>query len=240
MTLPGAFFSCAVAPGSQPLLAGVTPDAASFGHGKRASRRRRKCCLLQGGVPPCAAEKRSGGGWKRLQKRTFSDMLGLSHYLSILLFSEDTVMPGLPGFPAGASAKGAAASAAVHVRAARVFYEPIIPVVVDLRRQGLSLRAIAHELDIRGVRMRLPRQGQRWSAQQVRRVLDRARAAELSPAAAELLERCRAHGVRLIVEDGNLMWQSTTDEDGEPPIDLLRACIPHREELTRAIVTVPD
>src|SRR5436190_1386780 len=103
----------------------------------------------------------------------------------------------MPGFPASASAKGGAASAVVHVRAAREFYAPIIPIVVELRRKGLSLREIASELDRRGIRTRQVSKsrflgddrkgGSRWSEQEVirwrathvKRILIRARADEL-------------------------------------------------------------
>jgi hypothetical protein len=46
---------------------------------------------------------------------------------------------------------------------------PIVPIVMELHAQGLSLRAIAGELERRGVK---PRYGCRpaWSAAQVRRV----------------------------------------------------------------------
>jgi hypothetical protein len=97
-----------------------------------------------------------------------------------------------PGFPPGAHVVGGRNAAATHARAAEEFYAPIIPVVVQLREQGLSLRAIAAELDRRGVRTRWvsfaeflgadegggARFGEqrfiRWSATQVRRVLARA------------------------------------------------------------------
>ncbi len=53
-----------------------------------------------------------------------------------------------------------------------MFYRAIIPIVVELRGQGLSLRAIAAELHRRGIRMR--HCGTGWSASQVRRMLARA------------------------------------------------------------------
>jgi hypothetical protein len=57
------------------------------------------------------------------------------------------------------------------VQLAIEFYAPIIPVVAELHRQGLSLRAIARELQDRGIQTRI---WNKWSATQVRRVLQRA------------------------------------------------------------------
>jgi transposase-like protein len=78
----------------------------------------------------------------------------------------------MPTFPPGASEKGGAAAAATHVEQARQFYAPIIPLVAELRRQGLSLRAIARALGERGIKTR--QEWDHWSAQQVARVLARA------------------------------------------------------------------
>ena len=86
-------------------------------------------------------------------------------------------------FPPGASAEGARRAAISHAANARDFYAPIIPIVVELHRQGHSLRAIARELDRRGILTRIghwyePDSGKRrpvqWNAAQVRRVLIRA------------------------------------------------------------------
>jgi hypothetical protein len=103
-----------------------------------------------------------------------------------------------PGFSPSAARKGSLAAALVLRRLAEQFYAPVLPVVVELRQQGLSLRAIAKELDRRGIKTRygtrtgwLPvRVGtawkytitfklvsesySRWTAEQVRRVLKRA------------------------------------------------------------------
>jgi hypothetical protein len=97
----------------------------------------------------------------------------------------------MPSFPPGVHLIGGRNAAPVHAELAREFYAPIIPVVVELHRQGLSLRAIARELDRRGVRTRQvskveflgispegglrwsDRQWIQWSATQVRRVLAR-------------------------------------------------------------------
>jgi hypothetical protein len=76
------------------------------------------------------------------------------------------------GFPVGANLKGGAAAAPVLARLAREFYAPLIPVVHELRNQGLSLRQIGRELEGRGVKARLG--WPRWSAAQVRRILLRA------------------------------------------------------------------
>jgi hypothetical protein len=78
----------------------------------------------------------------------------------------------MPGFPAGVHLKGGQTSAVVNAELAREFYAPIIPIVVELFEGGLSLRAIARELDRRGIKTR---QGfEHWSATQIGRVLDRA------------------------------------------------------------------
>lgn len=78
----------------------------------------------------------------------------------------------MAGFPPGAHRIGGAAAAQVNAELAAAFYGPLVPLVVELRRQGLSLRAIAAELERRG----LPtRQGfRRWSPVAVNRVLARA------------------------------------------------------------------
>jgi hypothetical protein len=84
----------------------------------------------------------------------------------------------MPSFPPDAHLKGGAASAPVNVAAAREFYGPLLPVVAELRRQGLSLRAIAAELGRRGIKTR--QEWPHWSATQVRRLLTRAKDAGLS------------------------------------------------------------
>ena len=77
----------------------------------------------------------------------------------------------MPSFPVGANLKGGRNAAPVNAQLAREFYEPIIPVVMELHSQGLSLRAIARELEQRGIK---PRQEfPQWSAAQVRRILCR-------------------------------------------------------------------
>lgn len=75
--------------------------------------------------------------------------------------------------PPGAHVKGGQAAAPVHASAASAFYAPILPVVLELHRQKLSLREMAAELEKRGIRPRNGRPGG-WSASQVRRVLQRA------------------------------------------------------------------
>lgn len=77
----------------------------------------------------------------------------------------------MPAFPPGACLKGAQASIMSHVQLADEFYAPIIPIVAELRRQGLSLRAIARELDQRGIKTR--QECACWNASQIRRVLAR-------------------------------------------------------------------
>src|SRR4051812_24172041 len=60
----------------------------------------------------------------------------------------------MPGFPPHACHKGGAASAESHRENARAFYADLLPVVAELKRQGLSLRQIAAELTRRGIRTR--------------------------------------------------------------------------------------
>src|SRR5947199_7404481 len=79
----------------------------------------------------------------------------------------------MPAFPPGVHRIGGQNAALAHAQQAREFYVPIIPIVAELHGQGLSLRAIARELDRRGVKTRLEYPGQRWSATQVKRVLAR-------------------------------------------------------------------
>jgi hypothetical protein len=87
----------------------------------------------------------------------------------------------MPAFPADVHLKGGQNAAPVLAELAREFYEPIIPIVVELRGRGLSLRAIACELQSRGIKPRYGCQAG-WSAAQVRRVLARgAVAAESQP-----------------------------------------------------------
>jgi hypothetical protein len=81
----------------------------------------------------------------------------------------------MPGFPPGVHLIGGRNAAVTNARLAREFYAPILPLVAELHRQGLSLRAIARELDRQGVKTRIQYPGQRWSATQVRRVLVRCR-----------------------------------------------------------------
>jgi hypothetical protein len=78
----------------------------------------------------------------------------------------------MPGFPPGVHHQGGAASAPVNAALALEFYRTLLPLVADLRRRGLSLRAIARELERRAVKTR--QEWPHWSATQVRRVLARA------------------------------------------------------------------
>jgi hypothetical protein len=94
----------------------------------------------------------------------------------------------MPRFPKGVHLKGGRNAAPVLAAMAREFYAPLIPIVMELREQGLSLRAIARELEKRGIMSRLT--WPRWSAAQVRRVVIRAaggipdpRPARVEPAA---------------------------------------------------------
>jgi hypothetical protein len=91
----------------------------------------------------------------------------------------------VPGFPEGVHRKGGAAAAITHRELCRQADAEVAPLIVELRGQGLSLRAIAAEL----TRRRLPtRQGfGTWHARQVARILGRAagasQVAETPPAA---------------------------------------------------------
>jgi hypothetical protein len=99
----------------------------------------------------------------------------------------------MPHFPEGAYHKGGAAAAPVLAELAREFYAPLLQIVAELRARGLSLRAIARELDARGVQTRFGCGG--WSAMQVQRVLARANAAAASgPPAQSGAESARAPG----------------------------------------------
>ncbi len=68
----------------------------------------------------------------------------------------------MPAFPPGVHLKGGRTAAVTHAAAAREFYAQLLPVIVELRRQGLSLRAIAAELDRRGIKTR--QEWDHWSA----------------------------------------------------------------------------
>src|SRR5947209_16756432 len=80
----------------------------------------------------------------------------------------------MPSFPAGAHLAGGRNAAASNRTAAAEFYAPLVPLVVELRRQGLSLRRIAGELGHRGIPTR--HGFGRWHARQVARILGRAAA----------------------------------------------------------------
>jgi Recombinase len=78
----------------------------------------------------------------------------------------------MPHFPPGVHLIGGQTSAITNRAQAATFYAPIIPLVMELRGQGLSLRGIARELERRGVPTR--HEFGRWHARQVARVLARA------------------------------------------------------------------
>jgi hypothetical protein len=89
----------------------------------------------------------------------------------------------MPAFPPSAAQKGAANSAPVHRAAAVEFCAPLLPLVIELRQRGLSLRAIARELQQRGIKTR--QEWPHWSATQVRRLLGRAVKASATVGASE-------------------------------------------------------
>ena len=104
----------------------------------------------------------------------------------------------MPAFPPGVCHIGGRNAAVTHARLAREYYTPLAPIVTELRREGLSLRQIARELDARGVLTRMQADAAaaglvpspaRWDATQVRRVL--LRAAELPTSAPEPLRWVR-------------------------------------------------
>jgi len=80
----------------------------------------------------------------------------------------------MPSLPRGAHLRGGAEAAKTHRAQAEEFYRHIVPIVVELRQKGLSLREIARELDRRGIGLRHWGTDRPWSATQVRRVLARA------------------------------------------------------------------
>jgi hypothetical protein len=82
----------------------------------------------------------------------------------------------MPGFPAGVHLKGGQNAAPVLAELAREFYAPSIPVVLTLHGHGLSLGAIARELESRRIKPNHGCQAE-WSAVQVRQVLARGLAA---------------------------------------------------------------
>ena len=147
----------------------------------------------------------------------------------------------MPSFPPGANVKGGTSAAPVHRESARAFYAPLLPLVLQLHREGKSLRQIARELDARGIPTRY--EFRRWAPEQVRRVLARALAKEASQKvgdvgaggpAAELVERCRALGHRLAVEDGEVIVYRTAA--GVPATDaLLDELTAHEPEVIRLL-----
>jgi DNA invertase Pin-like site-specific DNA recombinase len=79
--------------------------------------------------------------------------------------------PACRSLTAQARINGAAASSKVRSKVATEFYADLVPLVHELRAGGLSLQAIAHELDSRG---HVTRTGKAWNTVQVHRVLQRA------------------------------------------------------------------
>ncbi len=69
------------------------------------------------------------------------------------------------------SLEGGHLAGLTHAAEAAAFYAPITPLVLDLRCRGLSLRAIARQLDADGVPTR---NGCPWNPVQVNRILARA------------------------------------------------------------------
>jgi hypothetical protein len=127
----------------------------------------------------------------------------------------------MPAFPPGANIKGGANAAPVLRELAAEFYAPIIPVVVELRQQGLSLRAIARELTARGIELRYMGRQSAWTAQQVKRVLTRAAAVEPSePACTSPQAECHTsqepQGARPAVHLTSDHPPGRSEEEGAP------------------------
>jgi DNA invertase Pin-like site-specific DNA recombinase len=76
--------------------------------------------------------------------------------------------PEHPGLTREARLEGTRAAALAATMGKRSAYEDLLPEVVGMREQGLSLRAIARRLDEDGY---TTRQGKPWNPQQVSRVL---------------------------------------------------------------------
>jgi hypothetical protein len=76
------------------------------------------------------------------------------------------------GFPPDASRKGADAAAKAHKEDADEHYRPLYALLLELRAKGLSLAAIAAELNARGERTGIF--ARPWNPTQVGRVLRRA------------------------------------------------------------------
>jgi DNA invertase Pin-like site-specific DNA recombinase len=76
--------------------------------------------------------------------------------------------PEHPGLTREARLEGTRAAALAATMGKRSAYEDLLPEVVGMREQGLSLRAIARRLDEDGY---TTRQGKAWNPQQVSRVL---------------------------------------------------------------------
>ncbi|HEY7427438.1 MAG TPA: hypothetical protein VH682_24605 [Gemmataceae bacterium] len=74
-------------------------------------------------------------------------------------------------FPPGVAKKGGQAAAVANRQLADEAYLHLYALLAELRTQGLSLRAIAAELNARGERTRV--WVKPWNAEQVRRVLKR-------------------------------------------------------------------
>lgn len=110
----------------------------------------------------------------------------------------------MPAFPPGVHRIGGANAAPVNRELAREFYQDILPRVVELRAAGLSLRAIAAELDRQGVRPRCDYPGQKWSAEQVRLLLKRVWAGavvkEDEPEAVPAVKEPEPEPVRVMME----------------------------------------
>jgi hypothetical protein len=85
----------------------------------------------------------------------------------------------MPAFPEGASQKGAAATAVTNREQCRQADAEVAPLIVELRSQGLSLRAITAELTARHIKTRPG--WSIWHARLVARILQRA-AARVEPA----------------------------------------------------------
>lgn len=78
------------------------------------------------------------------------------------------VLPQCQTLTAEARQRGARAAGLAVQAQARQAYEDIVPLLTELKRRGLSLRAMANELNVLG---HTTRQGKEWNPVQVARIL---------------------------------------------------------------------
>jgi hypothetical protein len=102
-------------------------------------------------------------------------------------------------FRPGVHTKGGRHAAIAHTGRAADFYAPLIPVIAELHRKGLSLRDIAGELERLGIRPRYNRRPT-WGPAQVRRILERAASARPANVEGARAPRPPLTQVRLLID----------------------------------------